>query len=176
MTRRLDDRTLETLGAEIERPRHPRTSLQTGIVHMGLGAFHRAHQAVYTEDALNRRPGPWGICGVSLRSPETRDALAPQDNLYTVAVRDASGQRLRVVGSLTETLVAPEDPAAVLDRLTRPEVRIVTITVTEKGYCHDPATGALLGGAIGAVGGAITTPQRPYYGGYGPRRGYYRGW
>lgn len=143
MTRRLDDRTLETLGAEIERPRHPQTSLQTGIVHMGLGAFHRAHQAVYTEDALNRRPGPWGICGVSLRSPETRDALAPQDNLYTVAVRDASGQRLRVVGSLTETLVAPEDPAAVLDRLTRPEVRIVTITVTEKGYCHDPATGAL---------------------------------
>jgi fructuronate reductase len=142
---RLNARTLLALAPTVAKPRSSGTGagLATGIVHIGLGAFHRAHQAVYTDDSLNRTPGPWGICGVSLRSPDTRDALAPQDCLYTVAVRDASGDHLRVVGSITETLVAPEDPAAVLDRLTRPTTRIVTITVTEKGYCHEPATGAL---------------------------------
>jgi fructuronate reductase len=139
--RRLNAGTLSALASTIAKPGV--SNFETGIVHIGLGAFHRAHQAVYTDDSLNRTPGPWGICGVSLRSPDTRDALAPQDCLYTVAVRDASGDRLRVVGSITETLVAPEDPAAVLDRLTRPATRIVTITVTEKGYCHEPATGAL---------------------------------
>jgi fructuronate reductase len=145
--RRLNAKTLTALAPAIARPRSADlvtgAGLETGIVHIGLGAFHRAHQAVYTDDSLNRTPGPWGICGVSLRSPDTRDALAPQDCLYTVAVRDASGDRLRVVGSITETLVAPEDPSTVLDRLTRPATRIVTITVTEKGYCHEPATGAL---------------------------------
>lgn len=142
---RLNARTMTALASSIAKPRASGAGagLETGIVHIGLGAFHRAHQAVYTDDSLNRSPGPWGICGVSLRSSDTRDALAPQDCLYTVAVRDASGDRLRVVGSITETLVAPEDPAAVLDRLTRPATRIVTITVTEKGYCHEPATGAL---------------------------------
>jgi fructuronate reductase len=138
---RLNAATLSALAPTIAKPHG--SGFETGIVHIGLGAFHRAHQAVYTDDSLNRTPGPWGICGVSLRSPDTRDALAPQDCLYTVAVRDASGDHLRVVGSITETLVAPEDPAAVLDRLTRPATRIVTITVTEKGYCHEPATGAL---------------------------------
>jgi len=140
---RIDAHALARLPETVQRPRYDRTGLETGIVHIGLGAFHRAHQAVYTEDALNRRAGPWGICGVSLRSPETRDALAPQDNLYTVLVRDAEGERPRVVGSITESLVAPEDPAAVLERLARPSVRVVTVTVTEKGYCHEPATGAL---------------------------------
>ncbi|MGQ9368527.1 mannitol dehydrogenase family protein [Azospirillum sp. ST 5-10] len=144
MSKRLDANTLASLPAAVARPRYDRAALETGIVHIGLGAFHRAHQAVYTEDALNRDGGgPWGICGVSLRSPETRDALAPQDGLYTVVVRDADGERLRVVGSVTESLVAPEDPAAVLDRLVRPAVRVVTVTVTEKGYCHEPSTGAL---------------------------------
>jgi fructuronate reductase len=142
-SQRLSKQTLKALAPAIAKPRNSGDGLETGIVHIGLGAFHRAHQAVYTDDSLNRTPGPWGICGVSLRSPDTRDALAPQDCLYTVAVRDASGDHLRVVGSITETLVAPEDPAAVLDRLTRPATRIVTITVTEKGYCHEPATGAL---------------------------------
>ena len=143
MTQRLNTDTLTALPPDILQPRYDRPGLETGIVHIGLGAFHRAHQAVYTDDVLNRQAGPWGICGVSLRSPETRDALAPQDNLYAVAVRDAGGEHLRVVGSVTGTLVAPEDPEAVLARLARPSVRVVTVTVTEKGYCHEPATGAL---------------------------------
>lgn len=140
---RLHPDRLSTLPPEVQRPRYDRGALVTGIVHLGIGAFHRAHQAVYTDDALARAFGPWGICGVSLRSPDTRDALAPQGALYTVAVRGADAERLRVIGSVTELLVAPEDPEAVLERLTRPSVRVVTLTVTEKGYCHDPATGEL---------------------------------
>jgi fructuronate reductase len=157
---RLVNGALPALPSDILRPRYDRTGLETGIVHIGLGAFHRAHQAVYTDDAMNREAGPWGICGVSLRSPETRDALAPQDGLYTVAVRDAGGEHLRVVGSVIETLVAPEDPAAVLERLTRPSVRVVTITVTEKGYCHEPATGALNEKDPGIVRD-LAEPERP---------------
>lgn len=141
--RRLGPYAFATLPATVVRPRYDRAALDVGIVHIGLGAFHRGHQAVYTDDALNRAPGDWCICGVSLRSPETRDALGPQSGLYSVAVRDAEGERLRVVGSVVEALVAPEDPAAVLSRLADPRVRVVTITVTEKGYCHSPATGTL---------------------------------
>ncbi|CAO3435985.1 mannitol dehydrogenase family protein [Azospirillum doebereinerae] len=143
MTHRLSPETLATLPAAVRRPSYDRAGLTTGIVHIGVGAFQRAHQAVYTDDALARDGGPWGIAGVSLRSPGTRDALGPQGGLYAVATRDAAGERLRVVGCLTELLVAPEDPDAVLERMTRPSVRIVTLTVTEKGYCHDPASGAL---------------------------------
>lgn len=143
MPHRLSPETLATLPAAVGQPSYDRAALTTGIVHIGVGAFQRAHQAVYTDDALARDGGPWGIAGVSLRSPATRDALGPQGGLYTVATRDAAGERLRVVGCLTELLVAPEDPDAVLERMTRPAVRIVTLTVTEKGYCHDPASGAL---------------------------------
>jgi fructuronate reductase len=135
---------LAALPADIATPRYDRRALTIGIVHLGLGAFTRAHQAFYTEAALNRAGGgAWGICGVSLRSPETRDALAPQGGLYTVAVRDSGGEAVHVVGSVTELLVAPENPEAVLVRMAAPNTRIISLTVTEKGYCHDPATGAL---------------------------------
>lgn len=157
---RLSAATLPGLPAAVQRPGYDRAALEPGIVHLGLGAFHRAHQAVYTDAVLNRAFGPWGIVGVSLRSPDTRDALAPQDGLYSVAIRDAEGESLRVVGSVLEGLVAPEDPAAVLDRLTRPSVRIVTLTVTEKGYCHDPATGAL-NEAHPDIVHDVANPQQP---------------
>lgn len=140
---RLGAAGLSNLPAAVERPAYDRKALDLGIVHLGVGAFQRAHQAAYTDALLEKRFGAWGIAGVSLRSPDTRDALEPQDGLYTVAVRDAAGERLRVIGCLLELLVAHEDPQAVLERMTRPSVRIVTLTVTEKGYCHDPATGAL---------------------------------
>ncbi|ALJ39225.1 mannitol dehydrogenase family protein [Azospirillum brasilense] len=157
---RLSPDTLPSLRHGVQRPGYDRAALTTGIVHLGIGAFHRAHQAVYTDAALARSFGPWGIVGVSLRSPDTRDALEPQGGLYTVAVRDAAGERLRVIGSVTELLVAPEDPAAVLDLLTRPSVRIVTLTVTEKGYCHDPATGAL-NEAHPDIVHDLANPERP---------------
>ncbi len=96
-----------------------------------------------TDAVLARGDLRWGTLGVSLRSPETREALAPQDGLYTVAVRDADGERLQVVGSVGALMVAPEDPQALLVAMASPSVRIVSLTVTEKGYCHAPATGEL---------------------------------
>jgi fructuronate reductase len=140
---RLGAAGLSNLPASVAQPAYDRKALELGVVHLGVGAFQRAHQASYTDALLEKQFGPWGIAGVSLRSPDTRDALEPQDGLYTVAVRDAAGERLRVIGCLLELLVAHEDPQAVLERMCRPSVRIVTLTVTEKGYCHDPATGAL---------------------------------
>ncbi|MFJ3058942.1 mannitol dehydrogenase family protein [Herbaspirillum sp. NPDC087042] len=125
-------------------PSYDRSRLQPGIVHLGLGAFHRAHQALYTETAIAAGDLRWGIIGVSLRSTDTRDALAPQDHLYTVAIRDAQGERLQVAGALLASLVAPESPQAVLDAMADARCHIVSLTVTEKGYCYDPASRALL--------------------------------
>jgi fructuronate reductase len=141
---RLNEQTLGGLPAQVGRPGYDRRKLTTGILHLGVGAFHRAHQAHYTEQLLDRAPTPpWGITGVSLRSPATRDALGPQDGLYTLAVRHGDGETLRVVGALRQMLVASEDPQAVLALLAHPDTRIVGLTITEKGYCHDPATGRL---------------------------------
>jgi fructuronate reductase len=126
----------------IIRPGYDRTGVRPGIVHIGVGAFNRAHQAVYTDDLLAEDPG-WGILGASLRGRETRDALAPQDGLYTLSVRSGTGERLRVIGAIRSVLVAPDDPGAMLTAMSDPRIRIVSLTITEKGYCHDPATGEL---------------------------------
>ncbi len=139
----LDETRLDRLPPAVAVPRFDRAGTAVGIVHLGIGAFHRAHMAVHVDDLLGGGGGDWAICGVSLRSPEVRDALAPQHGLYTVVERGAEGERLRVVGAVREILVAPESPAAVLDRMAAPTTRIVSLTVTEKGYCHEPATGAL---------------------------------
>src|SRR4051794_385734 len=140
---RLSDATLGRLLHDVARPRYDRRAVTSGIVHLGLGAFQRAHQAMYTEAALNAGDHRWGIVGASLRSPTVRDALKPQDGLYTLAVRGADGERLQVIGAIRDVLVAPENPEALLDVLCDPSVMIVTLTVTEKGYCYDPATAAL---------------------------------
>ncbi|HEV7717560.1 MAG TPA: mannitol dehydrogenase family protein [Arsenicitalea sp.] len=143
MTERLSESGLAKLPAGVQLPAYDRAGITIGIVHLGIGAFHRAHQAVFTDKVLASGDRNWGICGVSLRSPDTRDALAPQDGLYTIAVRDGSSELLQVVGSIKRLLVAPESPSEVLDQLADPSVRIVSLTVTEKGYCHSPATGTL---------------------------------
>ena len=130
--------------ARAVRPAYVRRGLATGIVHLGIGAFHRAHQAVYTEQALAAGDRRWGILGASLRSPDTRDALAPQDGLYTLSIRDASGEKLQVIGAITGVVVATEDPEALVNAMAHRDIRIVSLTVTEKGYCHDPATGTLV--------------------------------
>jgi fructuronate reductase len=144
MGRRLSAATLADLPAAVARPGYDRAAVAPGIVHLGLGAFHRAHQAVVTEAVLEAGARDWGIVAASLRSPETRDALAPQDGLYTVAVREDEAERLQVVGALRgPPHVAPEGPEALLVAMADPRVRIVSLTVTEKGYCHDPAAGGL---------------------------------
>src|SRR5258707_595404 len=140
---RLSEKALGALPADVARPRYDRAAVATGIVHLGVGAFQRAHQAMYTESALAAGDSRWGILGASLRSPAVRDQLKPQDGLYTLAVRGAAGESLQVIGAIRQVLVAPEDPAALLRALTDPAVAIVTLTVTEKGYCYDPATAAL---------------------------------
>jgi fructuronate reductase len=145
---RLNDSTVGALPAAVTRPTYDRGALKTGIVHLGLGAFMRAHMAAATEAAIVAGDLRWGIVGVSLRQADTRDALAPQDGLYTLAIRDADAQgrprqHLQVIGAVRSLLVAPEDPTAVLEAIAAADTRIASLTVTEKGYCHDPATGAL---------------------------------
>jgi len=127
----------------VARPAYDAAHLAVGIVHLGIGAFHRAHQAIYTEDALAAERGEWGICGVSLRSPDVRERLRPQDGLYTAVEKSREGIRRRVVGSVREVLFLGDERARVDARLAAPATRIVSLTVTEKGYCHDPATGRL---------------------------------
>jgi len=140
---RLSASTLAGLPTAVRRPAYDRATLKPGIVHLGLGAFARAHLAEYTEDALEQRFGAWGIVGASLQRPDQRDRLKPQDGLYTLLKRAPAGPELRIIGSVLDVLVAPESPSALVARLAAPETRIVSLTVTEKGYCHDPATGRL---------------------------------
>jgi fructuronate reductase len=133
MTGFLTQAGLARLPPHVVRPMYDRASLGVGIVHFGPGAFHRVHQAWCFESLLARDPR-WGICAVSLRNPDVRDALAPQDHLYTIAIRDEAIS-YQVIGAMREVLVAPESPATVLARLCAPATRLVTLTVTEKGYC-----------------------------------------
>jgi fructuronate reductase len=157
---RLGEAALERLPAEVRVPSCRRADLAPGIVHLGVGAFHRAHQAVYTELALEHAWGPWGICGVSLRRPEMRDRLAPQDGLYTVAERDGAGAHLSVIGCLKRLLVASEDPQEVIEQIATPATAIISLTVTEKGYCHDPASGRL-DWSHPDIRHDLATPERP---------------
>src|SRR4051812_5406899 len=139
---RLSNTMIDLLPPSVRRPHYDRRAVTTGIVHLGVGAFHRAHQAVYTDDVLARDPR-WGIVAASLRSPDTFDALEPQNGLYTVSVRSSEGEALRIIGAVTRVIVAPEAVDDLLRIMADPNTRIVSLTVTEKGYCHDPATGAL---------------------------------
>lgn len=140
---RLNQEQLASLPKDIILPSYDRSALQAGIVHMGIGAFHRAHQAFYTEAVLNQFGGDWGIIGCSLRSPSVRDQLVPQDCLYTLVERSGDGEKLQIIGAVTDTLVGPENPTALVATMAAENIKIVSLTVTEKGYCHDPASGNL---------------------------------
>ena len=132
---RLRERTLSRAPPSVLRPHYDRAGTSIGTVHFGPGAFHRAHQAFYF-DRLLERDASRAICAVSLKTPSVRDALAPQDGLYTLTELDAA-PTLRVIGAIREVLVAGEDPVAVSRRLAAPNTSLITITVTEKGYCLD---------------------------------------
>ncbi len=141
--KRLAFDTLAAVPPSIARPAYDARSLDVGIVHLGIGAFHRAHQAIYTDAAIAAAAGAWGICGVSLRSPDVRERLAPQDGLYAAVEKSTAGARRQIVGSVREVLFLGEERVRVETRLAAATTRIVSLTVTEKGYCHDPATGRL---------------------------------
>ena len=121
---------------------YDRARVVPGMVHLGVGAFHRAHVAAYVDDVL-RFDHSWGIVGASLRKPDTREALAPQDFLYTHVTRDGSESQMRVIGSLLDVIDASQQQSALLAAMADPRIRIVSLTITEKGYAHDPATGHL---------------------------------
>src|SRR6266567_4321931 len=131
---RLSNASLHRLPSQIQRPAYDRSGVTPGIVHLGIGAFHRAHQAVVIDDLLAGGATDWGIIGASLRSSDTYDALAPQDCLYTVAVRSGAGTEHRIIGSVLETQVAKENPSQLIVRMADPLSCIVAPTTTEKGY------------------------------------------
>jgi len=135
---RLSRDTATRLSAPCERYGYDRDAQAVGIVHFGIGAFHRAHQAWYTDRAMEAGDRDWAICGVSLRSAHVAEQLNPQDGLYTVTERSGQGAETRLVGSVREVLVASQNNHSLAIQLIAPQTRIVTFTVTEKGYCRAP--------------------------------------
>ncbi|MDQ8020299.1 MAG: mannitol dehydrogenase family protein [Moraxellaceae bacterium] len=140
---RLSASTLSHARPTVLRPAYDRLALQHGIVHLGLGAFHRAHQAWYTEQVLQGGDLRWGIVGASLNSTATRDALVPQDGLYTLAIQQGEEESLRVIGALGSVLGGAADLPALMQHLCARGTRIVSLTLTEKGYYLDAASGSL---------------------------------
>jgi mannitol 2-dehydrogenase len=140
----LNEAALSRLATTVGTPRYDRAAVSAGIVHFGVGAFHRAHEAMFIDDILARGFTDWAICGVGVLEVDqaVRDALRAQDNLYTLVTISPDGTSIaRVIGSIHEYLYAPDDPNAVLDRLADPDTRIVSLTITEGGYSVDDATG-----------------------------------
>lgn len=136
---RLSQASLGSLPPSIARPEYDRASVRSGVVHFGPGAFHRGHQAAAFDTLLGQDPR-WGVVGVSLNSRSVAEALGPQDGLYTLALLDRETE-FRVIGAIGRVLTR-DDPAAILAALTHEDTRIVSSTVTEKGYCLG-ADGAL---------------------------------
>ena len=140
----LNEATLSGLAPTVATPGYDRSAVSTGIVHFGVGNFHRAHEAMYIDAILARGVTDWAICGVGILEGDRamRDALQAQDTLYTLVTNSPDGTSVaRVIGSIHEYLYAPDDPDAVLDRLADPATRIVSLTVTEGGYSVNDATG-----------------------------------
>ena len=133
---RLSAATLGGIPASVQRSNYDRNAQAAGIVHFGIGAFHRAHQAVYTDAAMNAGDSSWGIIGVSLRSASVAEQMNPQDGLYTVAARSGEGVDHRLIGSVQRVLVASHEPNAVIEAVAAEATRIISFTITEKGYCR----------------------------------------
>jgi mannitol 2-dehydrogenase len=137
--------TLTSLAGSLPVPTYDRSRVRAGIVHLGVGAFHRSHQAMYVDRLLQQgQAQDWGICGVGVLPSDRRmaEVMAAQDGLYTLVVKHADGTfEPRVVGSIVEYLLAPDDPDAVIEKMAAETTRIVSLTVTEGGYNIDPVTG-----------------------------------
>ena len=131
-------------GHDVPVPSYDRTQVQVGWVHVGVGGFHRAHQAVYVDRLLAAGHTAWGICGVGTLPGDRamHDVLRDQDGLYTVVVKHGDGRlEPRILGAVVEHLHAPDDPEAVVARMAAPSTNVVSLTITEGGYCVDPLSG-----------------------------------
>jgi fructuronate reductase len=144
MSKRLSLENIDDLPAHVVRPKYDVSQHKVGIVHIGIGAFHRGHQAVFTDDAIAYSGGDWRITGVSLRSATVSEQLNPQQGLYTVTTKFNGQQETRLIGAVDGVLVAPSNPKAVIELLASPQTKVVTLTVTEKGYHYDMTTNMLL--------------------------------
>ena len=140
---RLCQKNLSSLPPQVARPAYDRSQVVPAIVHLGVGAFHRAHQAMFTDAVLASGDLQWGIVGAGVISSEMKDALLPQDCLYALAEMGAEGEKVKVIGSIVDVLGGAEDAEQLLARMSDVGTRIVSITVTEKGYYLDLATGKL---------------------------------
>ncbi|WP_306213628.1 mannitol dehydrogenase family protein [Actinoplanes sp. RD1] len=151
----LNDRTVQALAGDVPVPAYDRSRLRTGIVHFGVGGFHRAHEAMYLDRLMSEGKAlDWAICGVGVMPADERmrDALTSQDGLYTLVVKAPDGTWTpRVVGSIKEYLYAPDDPEAVVEKLASSDTRIVSLTVTEGGYNFNAVTGAFVADNPGIV-------------------------
>ena len=140
----LNRANLSRITAPVRRPGYDPAGVRAGIVHLGLGAFHRAHMARYTHALMERDPGAigWGIVGAGLLPGDrrVRESLAPQDGLYTLVERDGTDESVSVIGSLADVVFAGEGSEGLLARIDDPAIRIVSMTVSENGYCLNPAT------------------------------------
>ena len=145
MTQTLSLATLPSLNSTIGRPSYDRRMLRPGILHIGVGNFHRSHQAVYLDDLFNAgKNHEWALIGAGVRPNDqrVRGALAPQDWLTTVVELEPEANTARICGAMVDFVPVGEDGRAIIDSLDDPNLRIVSLTVTEGGYCIDPATGA----------------------------------
>lgn len=156
---------LGKVARRVRVPRYDTASLTPGIVHLGLGGFHRAHMARYMHELIEQRPEArcWGIIGAGLQPSDVsmRDALVPQDGLYTLVERDGAHESASVIGSLTEIICAGDCSAALLDAIDRPSVRIVSLTVTENGYCLNRAS-KRLDPEHTTIAADLAAPEQPH--------------
>ena len=142
---RLSNASIASVRAGVDVPRYDRSKVTTGIVHFGVGGFHRAHMAMALDDLMNQGKAlDWGICGVGLMEfdRKMKDALQGQDCLFTLTLKHSDGKRdARVIGSIVEYLFAPDDAEAVIEKMADPSTKIVSLTITEGGYNFDRVTG-----------------------------------
>ena len=134
---------LSTLPSTVALPNYNHAQLKTGIVHLGVGAFHRGHQAWYTEAVLNAKGGAWGILGVSLRSDQVQRQLCPQSGLYTLVQRHGASVTRQIIGAIQNVIAAPADNDRIIEAIAAADTHIVSLTITEKGYCYDQANHSL---------------------------------
>lgn len=165
----LNSSTVSTLPAGVAVPSYARSAVTVGIVHFGVGGFHRSHMAMFVDRLMNRGEAlEWGICGVGAlpHDSKIRDVMRDQDCLYTLELKNADGTRdLRVIGSIVEFLFAPQNPEAVIERMTDPAVRIVSLTITEGGYNFDQVTGEFdVTNPAVAKDAALTSPPETVFG------------
>ena len=144
-TIQLNHQNINSIASRIECPNYDRNTIKAGIVHIGVGGFHRSHQAYYIHQLLgNTQNSDWGICGIGLREGDKNIAnvLKEQDGLYTLITQHPDGnEACEVIGSIIDFIFAYETPNLALDKMAHPDTKIVSLTITEGGYNFNPING-----------------------------------